>query len=157
MNSKKRKKMFGKIEIKNLIIISILILIDQITKYLIRNYLYLQKSIALIPNIFHLTYIENTGIGFGLLQENNTVLIFITIFIVGLLLYYFRYRSENKQSHIALALITAGALSNLIDRIFLNHIIDFIDFRIWPAFNFADAFITIGIIYLIFSILKKEK
>ena len=155
MSYKKKTKKFGKDELKHLTLIIGLIIIDQIAKFFARTEL--RRSIALIPKVFHLTLVKNTGIGFGLLKESNTLLIFITLLIVGLLIYYFKYLSENKHSNIALSLITAGAFSNLIDRIFLHHIIDFIDFRIWPVFNLADAFITVGIVYLIYATFKKEE
>jgi len=151
---KKLSTLFSKAELKHISLIAILIILDQITKFFARTEL--KRSIALIPKVFHLTLVKNTGMGFGLLKESNTLLIFITVIIIGLLIYYFRNLSENKHSNISLCLITAGALSNLIDRITLHHIIDFIDFRIWPVFNLADAFISIGIIYLIYATFKKE-
>lgn len=155
MTSRKKAKKFGKEEIKHLVFVAGLILIDQIAKYIARTQL--KKPFQLIPGILHFNLVKNTGIGFGLLEEKNIILIFITVLIIGLLVYYFKYLSEDKHSNAALCMITAGAVSNLIDRIFLGNIIDFIDFQIWPVFNLADSFITLGIIFLIYSMFKKDK
>jgi len=115
------------------------ILLDQLTKYLISKYMVLHQSIPLINNILHLTYIQNTGAGFGILKSQNTFLIFISLIIIGIILFHIKKIVKEKQIHIPIALILGGAVGNLIDRIFLNHVIDFIDFRIWPAFNAADS------------------
>jgi len=132
----------------------LLIVVDQITKYLTGNFL--KESVPLIKNVFHLTLAHNTGIGFGLLQNNNFILIFISVLIIAALIYLFNSSKKEKESLLAISLIMAGAIGNLIDRIFLGHIIDFLDFRIFPIFNFADSLITIGIIYLIYASFKKK-
>jgi len=136
--------------------ISILIVIlDQITKSLIRKYLSLHQSIPLINNILHFTYIQNTGAGFGILKQQNIFLIFISLIIIGTILFYFDRIIKEKAIHIPIALILGGAIGNLIDRILIGHVIDFIDFRIWPAFNVADSAITIGAVWLMFYFWKK--
>jgi len=116
----------------------------------------LHQSIPLINNILHLTYIQNTGAGFGILKGSNTTLIFISLIIIGIILFYFDRIIKEKPTHIPVALILGGAVGNLIDRIFLGHVIDFVDFRIWPAFNIADSAITIGALLLIIYFWKKE-
>ncbi len=132
-----------------------IILLDQITKYLILKYMILHQSIPLLKNILHLTYIQNTGAGFGILKNQNTFLIFISLIIIGIMLFYIKRIIKEKQIHMPIALILGGAFGNLIDRIFIGHVIDFIDFRIWPAFNVADSAITIGALWLIFYFWKK--
>lgn len=133
-----------------LLIISLaIIFLDQITKRMVVDYMQLHKSIPLIKNILHLTYIQNTGAGFGILKGWNTTLIFLSLIIIGGILFYFDKIIKEKPMHIPIALILGGAVGNLIDRIFIGHVIDFIDFRIWPAFNVADSAITIGALWLI--------
>ena len=154
VGKKELNQFIAKAGVKDILIIIGFILLDQITKYFAVKYLI--GSIPLIKNIFHLTLVKNTGIGFGLLQENNTLLIFLTAAILGLIIYYFKYLSDNKKFNMGVCLVTAGALSNLIDRIARHNIIDFIDFRIWPVFNVADTLIFIGIVYLIIITLKQK-
>lgn len=136
-------------------ITTLIILLDQLTKYLISKYLNLNQSIPLIKNILHITYLQNTGAGFGMLKGWNTILIFLSLIIIGLILFYFDKITKEKQIFIPIALILGGAIGNLINRIFLGHVIDFIDFRIWPAFNIADSCITIGALWLIIYFWKK--
>ena len=144
---------------KNIYLISsitvFVILLDQLTKYFISKYMLLHQSIPLIKNILHLTYIQNTGAGFGILKNQNTFLIFTSLIIIGIILFYIKQIIKEKQIHIPIALILGGAFGNLIDRIFLGYVIDFIDFRIWPAFNIADSCITIGALWLIIYFWKK--
>ena len=133
----------------------LIIIIDQITKYIIKSNLELNQSIPIIKDLFHLTLTTNTGAGFGVLKENNLVIAFITIMILGFILFYYDKLPKKGKEHISLVLIVSGALSNLFDRIFLGHIIDFIDFRIWPIFNISDACITMGGLYLVFHYMRK--
>jgi len=144
---------------KNILLISyisiLIIILDQITKFLITKYMVLHQSIPLINNILHLTYIQNTGAGFGILKGSNIFLIFTSLIIIGAILFNFRKIIKEKSVHIPVALILGGAIGNLIDRILIGHVIDFIDFRIWPAFNVADSCITIGALWLIVYFWKK--
>ncbi len=132
-----------------------IIILDQLTKYLISGYILPSQSIPLIKNILHITYIQNTGAGFGILKGWNTILIFVSLIIIGIILFYFDRIIKEKQTHIPITLILGGAIGNLIDRIFLGYVIDFIDFRIWPAFNIADSCITIGALWLIIYFWRK--
>tara|TARA_Y100000310_G_C20181566_1_gene578387 strand:+ start:230 stop:583 length:354 start_codon:yes stop_codon:yes gene_type:complete len=115
----------------------------------------LHQSIPLIKNILHLTYIQNTGAGFGILKGSNTILIFTSLIIIGAILFNFKKITKEKSINIPIALILGGAIGNLIDRILVGHVIDFMDFRIWPAFNVADSAITIGALWLIVYFWKK--
>ena len=134
----------------------LIILIDQLTKYLAKSNLELHQSIPIIKDFFHITLTTNTGIGFGLLKNNNDLLTFITISIIGFILFYYDELPKKGPAQISIALIISGAFSNLIDRLFFGHIIDFIDFIIWPIFNIADVCITMGILYLVFYYLKEK-
>jgi signal peptidase II len=142
----------------------IIIISDQITKSVVRNTLLVGETIKIIGSFFQITHLENTGIAFGLLQGMNNILIFInTIIIISLSLIFIKQPifNQNKLSKIAIILIISGAISNLIDRIVIGKITDFLYFGIkgyyWPAFNLADSCITIGGILLALSLLKVKK
>ncbi len=132
------------------IVASILIIIDQYSKYLIIKKLGYGQSLPIIPNIFHLTPISNTGIAFGLFKGNNTILIFSSILVILTLAIFWKRIVPNRLflGRMAIGLIIGGAVGNLIDRIRFRHVVDFLDFRIWPVFNFADSGITIGTVLL---------
>ena len=132
------------------------IILDQITKLLIVNFLELNKSIPLLKNIFHITLVHNYGAAFGILQNFNLILILISVIVIGLIIYFYDKIPDKKSVIIYTAFIFGGTISNLIDRIRIGYVTDFIDFRIWPAFNFADTAITIGAIGLIIYLLRKK-
>jgi signal peptidase II len=138
------------------IIASIILSLDQLTKFLANKNLLLSESVPLIKNVFHLTLVYNRGAAFGLLK--NQVHLFIFTSVIAVVLIYFNLKdAENKKYSVALSLILAGALGNLIDRLFLGHVVDFLDFRIWPVFNIADSAITIGMILLGWIIVTSKK
>jgi signal peptidase II len=135
-----------------LIIVLTILSLDQLTKFLVTRNLLYNQSLPIIKGIFHLTLIHNRGAAFGILRNQVPLFIFTSIFAIALI---FLNLKNNKKSYIiALSLILAGALGNLIDRIFLGYVVDFLDFRIWPVFNIADSAITIGAILLGYTILK---
>jgi len=140
-----------------IITLSVLFL-DQLTKFLTAKNLLLNQSLPIIRGIFHFTLIHNRGAAFGILKNQTQVFIFISLFAVVLILGIFKKNKYQKQSfyNIPLSLILAGALGNLIDRITLGYVIDFLDFRIWPVFNVADSAITIGAILLGWFVLRSK-
>ncbi len=129
----------------------LVVVIDQITKFLITSKLAFSESITIINNFFYFTLIKNFGIGFGLLNTPAArwILIIITIIIIGIILYYYIELPKKYLPIISTSLILGGAIGNLIDRFLFGFVIDFIDFRLWPAFNIADSAVTIGVIGLI--------
>jgi signal peptidase II len=128
--------------------------IDQLTKFFIRKYMEAGQSIPLIQNVLHLTYRQNTGAGFSILQDQNLLLVFISLIALGFVIYYC-LKSKDYVLRLLLSALSAGIIGNLIDRIFLGHVTDFIDIRIWPVFNVADSVITITVIGLIIYLWKK--
>jgi signal peptidase II len=136
-----------------LIVIGLIIALDQLTKFLIRN----TTPKIIIPKVLTFTYITNTGAGFGILQGMNALLIIVSIAIIALLLYYYHTNKDEEQiPRIFFALIVGGALSNLIDRVLFGAVTDFIAFSFWPAFNIADSAITIGVATLIIHYIKNR-
>jgi len=145
---------------KNILIFSttlIIVILDQLTKFLIRKNFQLNESIPIIKNIFHLTYVTNTGSAFGLFKNLNWFFVLFSVVVIIAIFYYLRKNINDKEKYLqfAVGLLLGGTTGNLIDRIFFGHVIDFIDFRIWPVFNIADSAVTISVILLIILLWKK--
>jgi signal peptidase II len=136
------------------LIVASIIIIDQITKYIVLKLLKPVINVKLFPFLY-LTYTENTGAGFSILQNQKILLIILSILIIGFLIYYYKKFKKNEQFPIQL--ILGGAIGNLIDRISHGFVIDFINIRIWPIFNVADSAISIGIILLLYNNFFKNK
>jgi signal peptidase II len=139
------------------------VVVDRLTKVFFSNLLAPQESFPVIRNVFHFTLVHNTGIAFGMFRDNGFVYLFIPVIAVGLLIYnlyyYHKFGELDRWYIVAFSLILGGAIGNLIDRIMLGHVVDFIDFRVWPVFNVADSAITIGAVIIFFKCfpLKKKK
>lgn len=128
-----------------LLLASFVVLLDQGTKFLAQTFLVPGASFALLPNIFHLTLVENQGIAFGLFHEAEQLLFaVITVGIAALFVIGLRLPLLPLRNQWGVGLILGGALGNWLDRIRLGAVVDFLDFRIWPIFNLADTAITIG-------------
>ena len=142
---------------------AIMVLADQISKTAIRSTMTLYESITVIPGFFHLTYITNDGMAFGI-NFPFGIYIFSTISIIltAILFWYlWTIREENIILRSGVAMILAGAIGNLIDRLFLGEVVDFLDFMIgdlhWYVFNFADSFVTIGMGIILYDAIILEK
>jgi signal peptidase II len=143
-----------------IIIISLILVLDQLTKLIACRSLYLHQSIPVIKNIFHITLVHNRGAAFGLMRNQVPLLIFTTFIAIWLIYVNLKNSPGGKKLslyRISLGLVLAGALGNLIDRVFCGYVIDFLDFRIWPVFNVADSAITVGAILLGWALLKEPK
>jgi signal peptidase II len=140
-----------------------LVLLDQITKYLVRTQMTIGESITVLP-FLHITYVTNTGVSFGMFQGANTVFIVITFLVLAGFVYWLikNYRTVSVWMRTAMLLIIAGALGNLIDRIALGSVVDFIhvSYGAWyfPMFNVADSCISVGgtILFFIFLFTKEK-
>ena len=133
------------------------ILLDQFTKFLIRNNLKFGDSIPIIKNIFHITYVTNTGSAFGLFKGFNLFFVLFSIAVIIGIFYYLTRKINEKEKFLQLAigLLLGGTIGNMTDRILYGAVTDFLDFRIWPVFNVADSAITISVIILIILLWKK--
>ena len=126
---------------------------DQVSKVLIVNRLPAGETIPLVPHIFHLTAVRNTGIAFGLFQQHPAFLTALIGFCVVLLCFFsLRLSRAHLLEKAAYGLILGGAVGNLIDRVRFGWVIDFLDFRVWPVFNLADSGITVGVILFAWKI-----
>ena len=136
-----------------------LVLIDQVSKLLVVNYL--SDKIVLINNFFSLDYVKNTGAAFGFFSGNIFFLVLITLALVIYLIYELKQNIDKKFNLLFIILIISGAIGNLIDRVFRGFVVDFISFILFnsqmPVFNIADIFVTCGVAGLIFVIFKEEK
>ncbi len=148
---------------KQLSFLASLVLIDQISKYLVIKNFSIGESLNLLP-VLDVYLILNTGIAFSLFDDGGNFGRWLLVFLVSLVCIYLIYilatESLSKYESVAMILILSGGLGNLIDRAFRGHVIDFINFYYdnysFYVFNFADTFITIGVIFYIFSMLNSK-
>lgn len=148
------------------LVVFVLMGLDQLTKALIVRSITLQGSREVIPGFFNLTHVRNRGAIFGFLSHSDSRILYIFLTLVsvaalGLVIYYFfKTPVSEKLMKISLSLILAGAMGNLIDRLFRGHVIDFLDFYVkdwhWPSFNVADSCITVGAFLLIYILIFKR-
>lgn len=140
-----------------IIIILAVVISDQLTKLLVLNNLKEVGQIPVIQNIFHLTYLENRGAAFGILQNQKYFFVIIKLLVVAAIIYYLiKHKDLRKSAVVSLSLIAGGAIGNLIDRFRFGYVIDFLDFRIWPVFNIADMAIVTAQFLLIYIVLKYD-
>lgn len=120
--------------------------VDQLTKFTAFSRIGEERSRSIIAGILSLTCRRNTGTVFGLFQGSNEIFIALTAVAIAVVMIYFLKSavSEGTLMTAAAALIVAGAIGNLVDRVIFRYVRDFIDFHIWPIFNVADIFICIG-------------
>ena len=141
----------------------LVIVLDQLTKFWVVQSFNLYESLPVIPGFFNLTYLTNTGAAFGILAGHPTwwrQAFFIGVAVIALVAIVFMYRHLKNESvwyEISLAFIAGGAVGNLIDRVRLGSVVDFLDVYIgthhWPAFNVADSAITVGVtVFLVMNI-----
>lgn len=141
--------------------------LDQITKFLIRKVLMLGQRIPVIPHLFDLTYLLNPGAAFGIFAGSspsfrNPFFIAVSLLAILLIVYYHHWHGEERTLPVyGLGLILGGASGNLLDRLRFGMVIDFLDLHIgryhWPAFNVADAAITIGVGLMLLDMLKERQ
>ncbi|MBN1881970.1 MAG: signal peptidase II [Deltaproteobacteria bacterium] len=148
------------------IIAVFVIVFDQITKHLIDTTMRLGERIEIIPNFLDIRYISNTGAAFGIMAKlpdgaRLPFLIGVSILAMLLVFYLFVKAEGNRVAYqVSLALVFSGAVGNLIDRVWLGFVRDFVDAHIydlhWPVFNVADSAITVGIVILAYELLIRE-
>lgn len=151
-------------EIKMFIGCVFLILLDQVTKLLALQNLKGQNPVTLIPDVFQLLYVENRGAAFGILQNRQWVFLIITVIVLAALVWALPKIPQERHFlplTLCLCFIGAGAVGNMIDRIFRGYVIDFFYFKLidFPVFNVADIYVTTAAVILIVLIvfLYKEE
>lgn len=136
------------------------IILDQITKYLIVKNMQLGESIPLIPDVFHLTSHRNMGAAFGILQNQRLLFIVITVAVViGIIVSLVRIGKSQPRVSLALSLVLGGAVGNFIDRASTGQVVDFLHFVLinFPIFNIADAAITVGVALMLLDVFFESK
>lgn len=135
------------------IVAIIIALVDQASKFFISSNLNLNEPVPVIQNFFYLTLVRNTGAAFGLLKNSTLFFAGISFAAVLFIIFYLRRRTgKNFTFELGLTMILGGAIGNLIDRVRLGYVVDFLDFLVWPVFNIADSCITIGAFLVLLSI-----
>jgi len=130
---------------------------DQVTKHIVTSRLGLNQSDRVVgPLTIH--RLDNSGIAFGLFTSATSVVITFTVIAVAWMLVYFaRSGARHPVIPAALGLLIGGSVSNLVDRVRLGYVTDFIDFGWWPAFNLADSFIVIGVLMLLLAAVAADR
>ena len=160
-------------------IVGIVIILDQVSKYIVKSSMFLYQSVNVIGDFFKLTYIENPGMAFGIQFESKVLFTILSILAaIIVFMYLVRMPSEKRLFRLSLALIFGGAIGNLIDRLLYGRVVDFFDFEFfnisipafsflfwdfpgyvmtrWPVFNIADSAVTCGMILLTWLILFQK-
>ena len=151
----------------SVVLMVVAVVLDQVSKYLVVANMELHESVDIIPGVLRFTYIHNDGAAFGSMDEHRWIfMVLSTVAIVGILVFLFWKKPKDKLLLSSLILITGGGIGNMIDRIALGYVIDFIDFcafpKIWMwVFNIADACVCIGAglmaLWLILDMIKEFK
>ena len=133
------------------------IVADQLTKHIVSSQLALDDQVKLIgPLSIH--HVQNSGIAFGFFSSATSAVIVLTTVAVGwMLLFFARSGARHPVLPVALGLVIGGSVSNLVDRVRLGHVTDFLDFKYWPAFNLADSFIVVGVGILLVALVAADR
>ncbi|MBU0461855.1 MAG: signal peptidase II [Nanoarchaeota archaeon] len=153
-----KNKNHGKFFINALSFFSIavlLVILDQFIKVIIERKIMLGESITIINKFLYLTLTHNTGMAFGLFHGQYSFSLWISIIVIGLVLYYYD-EMTSVAGRIALALVLGGTIGNIIDRLRFGFVVDYIHFPFWPVFNLADMALTVGVAILLMKYWKGE-
>ncbi|MGM8214399.1 signal peptidase II [Bacillaceae bacterium W0354] len=147
--------------VKYYILALVVVIFDQITKFLIVGNMKIYESIEVIPGFFYITSHRNSGAAWGILEGKMWLFYIVTVVVIGVIIYYMQmYKHEHPLINIGFALILGGAIGNFIDRLRIQEVVDFLDFIIFsydfPIFNIADSALTVGVIIVIILILYDE-
>jgi signal peptidase II len=130
---------------------------DQLTKAIVTSRLDLNDEVHVVGP-FSIHHVTNSGIAFGLFASATSIVILLTGLAVAWMLYFFaRSGSRHAVLPVALGLVIGGSVSNLVDRVRLGHVTDFLDLRYWPAFNLADTFIVVGVAALLLALVASDQ
>lgn len=138
---------------------AVVILIDQLTKAVASARLFMGQPVALLGNTVRFTLVHNTGAAFGLFPGSRLPFIVISLLAIAVVLYLFlRETYRSLANRILLGCILGGAIGNLIDRVRLGWVVDFIDIGVgtvrWPVFNVADSAVTLGVLFLAWNLAR---
>ena len=150
-----------------IIVIVALVAVDQVTKLMASSMLTAGESVDVISGVFRFTYVENRGAAFGMLSEHRWVFMVLSTLAIGaLLIYLWKFRPDSTLGCMALSMIIAGGIGNMLDRCYLGYVVDFLDFCAFPeiwmwVFNVADVCVCVGgglmVLWLIISMVADAK
>jgi signal peptidase II len=130
---------------------------DQLTKHIVASKLQLDEQVHVVGP-FWIHHVQNSGIAFGLFASATPVVILLTGLAVAWMLWFFaRGGARHPILPVALGLVIGGSVANLLDRVRIGHVTDFLDLRFWPAFNLADSFIVVGVAILLVALLSTDR
>ena len=143
-------------------IVIFILLLDQVSKRIVVENIEIFANNLEISKYFNLVYVENRGVSFGIFSEHDKSFYFgILSMLVSAYIIYLLVKSNDLIESLGLSLILGGAIGNGVDRLYYGYVVDFIDLHLnnfhWPAFNFADTFITFGAMVFVFSIILNKK
>ncbi len=136
-----------------ILITTIVFITDHLLKILVDRTMHVNQSIPVIKDILSLKSVQNRGAAFGLFWGSTTVLIIIGIAAIIAIIYFHEHVRKNAYLQIPLAFLLGGSLGNIVDRLSRWYVIDYIDFHIWPVFNYADIMINLGVFLIILHIM----
>jgi signal peptidase II len=140
---------------------TVTLVIDRVSKWVVVDSLRLGESwnpVAALERWVSLTYVTNTGAAFGLFPDHGTLFMIIAVVVVAVTVFYYRYLPGDRWLvHTGLGLQLGGALGNLLDRLRYGHVIDFVDFKVWPVFNLADTAIVVAVTILAWHLWRDER
>ena len=158
MSSAERSLAAGRVQwIVLLLVAGAAVVADQLTKQVVGRTLALGESVDLVGP-FTVHHVQNSGIAFGLFGSRTSIVIGVTAVAVGAMLVFFaRSGRRHPVLPVALGLVLGGSIANLVDRVRLGHVTDFLDLAAWPAFNLADTFIVVGVAILFGALVLTDR
>jgi len=136
------------------IIVFLILALDQLAKLFVIRSLAPGDSIPILKGAFSITLIHNRGAAFGIFKDQFYLFVFISVISVILIYFMLKHNRGGRLYAFSLSLILGGALGNLIDRVSLGYVVDFLDFHVWPVFNIADSAITCGTLILCWLLIR---
>lgn len=147
-----------------LIISAVVVILDQISKYLVVQNIAEGATVKCIDGLFHLTYIKNEGAAFGMLSDRRWVFMAVSVIaIAAIIIYMWRAKPQSMWEKTALGMIVGGGIGNMIDRVLNGYVVDFVEveFVKFAVFNVADAFVTVScgilIVYLVVLTVRESR
>ncbi|MGM9941545.1 MAG: signal peptidase II [Bulleidia sp.] len=144
-----------------IILAAVVIVLDQLSKYMVTANMVIFEDIPVISGFFHITYVQNTGMAWSMLSGQQLLLSVAAAVAIGVMLWVLMYKKPGRLLQVSLGLMIGGAAGNLIDRLLFNYVRDFLNFYIFgydfPVFNIADCALCIGVAFLILDSLLEER
>lgn len=136
---------------------TLVVFLDQFIKYFVDTHMTVHQSIPVVHSVLYFTYVQNFGAAFGMLSGKQGLLIVFTFIAFIFILLFHKTMGDDPLLRWALPLLIGGAIGNLVDRLRLGYVVDYVDFIVWPTFNLADMCIVVGVGLMILQMIRKSK